>query len=413
MSCRAYSRAALTAALLARLAPLHHRCVVAFVLPAGGSNSFSLFSVHPSYRCSPCSSTCRSGAWFANVESTVHAQGSPDPIASADALDRLVPRSQIRALSQTRSNAKGWAQVAFHFFLILLAQLLLTPISSAASLLATAFVSAFYFNGLHETVHRTAFRSNVLNDVFAQIFGMLCLRPARHYYHYHWQHHRHTGNPELDSELQPGFLDFPVTSIGSYLLYLSGIPFWIDAVIGTVRHAMGYCPEAYLTNARARREVTVEARIYLTLYCVIGTLAVAVGKSISVPLLRLWVLPALLGQPFLRFYLLAEHRGRKNSPIIYENTRSIVGTNGLYRKLAWQMPYHTEHHAWPSVPFHKLEEAHELLMSANNGNGEDTPNSGGNSLFESGEMYPDLYQSGRGGYVGFNRKFLRHVCNRN
>ena len=96
------------------------------------------------------------------------------------------------------------AQVAFHFGLVALAACSTPIIGTKLSLLALAFVSSFYFNGLHETIHRTAFRSNMLNDAFAHIFGFLCLRPARHYFHYHWQHHRYTGNPKLDSELQPG-----------------------------------------------------------------------------------------------------------------------------------------------------------------------------------------------------------------
>lgn len=28
------------------------------------------------------------------------------------------------------------------------------------------------------------------------------------------------------------------------------------------------------------------------------------------------------------------------------------------------MPYHVEHHAWPNVPFHKLEAAHTLVKDA-------------------------------------------------
>lgn len=399
--CRAYQhRGALRRmmATVTSLLLLLQTCpyVGSFVVPTCNPNSVSRVSVPSSYR----HSTSRSNQGLGT--------NSPDPIASVDALDRLVPRRQIKALSQTKSNAKGFAQVAFHFSLVLLAQLI-APISNAASLLATAFISAFYFNGLHETVHRTAFASNVLNDVFAQIFGVLCLRPARHYFYYHWQHHRYTGNPELDSELQPGFLDFPVNNAWSYLLYLSGIPFWIDAVATTVKHAFGHCPEAYFANDKARKEVTNEARIYMALYCLIWTLAVTGGKSVGAPLLRLWVLPALLGQPFLRFYLLAEHRGRKNAPVIYENTRTMVGTNGFYRKLAWQMPYHIEHHAWPSLPFHKLAKAHELLISAEGDDIDDdcAPGTSGQDLLHSGEMYPDLYQSGEGGYIGFNRRFLR------
>lgn len=373
----------------------------------------SSFSTLPSYSLCPSKpATCRSTSITRDIitcTNSVRSSGnSPEPMASIDALDRLVPRSQIRDLSQAKSNTKGFLQVGFHFALVLLANFLPVPFPPVLSLLITAFVSSFYFNGMHETIHRTAFASNILNDVFAHLFGFLCFRPARHYYYYHWQHHRYTGNPELDSELQSGFLDFPVTNVWGYLLYLSGLPFWLDAISTTVKHACGVCPESYLTNERARREVTTEARIYLALYALIGTLAVASGQSsIRLPILRLWVLPSLLGQPFLRFYLLAEHRGRKNSPIIYENTRSIIGTNGLYRQLAWQMPYHIEHHAWPTVPFHKLARAHELLASAAAATA--TSSSSGQHLFDSGEMHLDLYQSWKGGYVGFNFRFLRHL----
>jgi fatty acid desaturase len=31
--------------------------------------------------------------------------------------------------------------------------------------------------------------------------------------------------------------------------------------------------------------------------------------------------------------------------------------------LAWQMPYHTAHHAFPGVPFHRLHELHRILFT--------------------------------------------------
>ena len=36
-----------------------------------------------------------------------------------------------------------------------------------------------------------------------------------------------------------------------------------------------------------------------------------------------------------------------------ENSRTTY-TNALVRFLAWNMPFHAEHHAWPSIPFHAL-----------------------------------------------------------
>ena len=72
-----------------------------------------------------------------------------------------------------------------------------------------------------------------------------------------------------------------------------------------------------------------------------------------------WVLPALLGQPFLRLYLLAEHGRCPFVANMFENSRTIF-TNRLVRFLAWNMPYHAEHHAYPAVPFHRLPELHAL-----------------------------------------------------
>ena len=37
--------------------------------------------------------------------------------------------------------------------------------------------------------------------------------------------------------------------------------------------------------------------------------------------------------------------------------------NAIVRFLAWNMPYHTEHHAFPSVPFHALPSLHGDLRS--------------------------------------------------
>ncbi len=45
---------------------------------------------------------------------------------------------------------------------------------------------------------------------------------------------------------------------------------------------------------------------------------------------------------------------------MFENTRTTLTTVAV-RRLAWNMPYHTEHHAFPAVPFHALPQAHQLL----------------------------------------------------
>jgi len=58
-------------------------------------------------------------------------------------------------------------------------------------------------------------------------------------------------------------------------------------------------------------------------------------------------------QPALRLYLLAEHGDCPQVANMFANTRTTF-TNRAMCWLAWNMPYHTEHHVWPSVPFSKL-----------------------------------------------------------
>ena len=55
-----------------------------------------------------------------------------------------------------------------------------------------------------------------------------------------------------------------------------------------------------------------------------------------------------------------EHAGCALSDNMYENTRTTY-TNAAVRLLAWQMPYHVEHHAFPAVPFHALSQVNALV----------------------------------------------------
>ena len=66
-----------------------------------------------------------------------------------------------------------------------------------------------------------------------------------------------------------------------------------------------------------------------------------------------WLVPVALGFPFLRLYLLAEHGRCPAVANMFDNTRTTY-TNLLVRFLAWNMPYHVEHHVLPQVPFHLL-----------------------------------------------------------
>ncbi|MER8952297.1 fatty acid desaturase family protein [Mesorhizobium sp. M0833] len=210
----------------------------------------------------------------------------------------------------------------------------------------------FFFTPLHETIHETAFRTAWLNRAVAAVAGFLILLPPAWFRYFHFAHHRHTHDPENDPELRA---PKPET-VSQYLRYLSGGPYWIamGRVVATNaagRNRDGFVPE------KSRGKVVAEARLFLIGYAVLLAASLAIQSAL---LLWVWIVPMLVGQPFLRAYLLAEHALCPHVANMLENTRTTF-TNRLVRFAAWNMPYHSEHHSYPAVPFHRLPRFHEIV----------------------------------------------------
>ena len=74
----------------------------------------------------------------------------------------------------------------------------------------------------------------------------------------------------------------------------------------------------------------------------------------------------LITKPFHQLQNTIEHLGLTHKKDILLNTRSTK-TNFFLRWLCWQMPYHTAHHTFPSVPFWKLKELNKKIESNSDG----------------------------------------------
>jgi fatty acid desaturase len=260
-----------------------------------------------------------------------------------------VDRDTLRRLSQ-RSNARGFMQLAAHLCLLGATGSLVFATRGGLwrlpALLLYGIVLDFLFCALHETVHRTAFASRRINDAVALAAGALLLLPPEYFRAFHFAHHRFTQDPMRDPELA---LPAPAT-LTAYLWRASGIPNWIKRLSVTLRHALtGRVTEPFVAEGK-RALIVREARMLWLCYGVILALSIYYRSTAA---LVYWIVPAILGQPFLRLYLMSEHMGCALVQDMYANTRTTY-TNAAVRLLAWQMPYHVEHHAYPAVPFHAL-----------------------------------------------------------
>jgi fatty acid desaturase len=267
-----------------------------------------------------------------------------------------LPRETVQWLSK-RTDARGARQLASHLGLLLATGFLVWASRGhpwlAAALILHGIVLTFLFCALHEATHRTAFASRWPNAMVAWVGALVLMLPPEYFRLFHFTHHRFTQDPARDPELaQP-----PPASLAAYLWRMSGLPYWRDRLTVTLRHALTGSVTEPFVPVQARAAVVREARLLWGCYLLVLAGSLYLGRADA---LIYWVVPALLGQPFLRLYLLAEHFGCALSDDMLANTRT-THTNAAVLLLAWRMPYHAEHHAFPSVPFHRLADLHALI----------------------------------------------------
>ena len=269
-----------------------------------------------------------------------------------DKKSQLVPPEVLKQLSH-KSDFKGLIQLCAHLFVLMVTGLAISLASDGIylfmAILLHGIVLIFVFAPLHETIHYTAFKSRWLNNVIAAVFGFILFLPVQYFRTYHYVHHRHTQDPEKDPEL----IDKKPFTKSSFLWYLSGMPTWRWHLQMMWHHARGKVKEPYL-EARTHRKIINEARLHIGLYLCLLFLSLV---NASDWLIWYWILPVLLGQPFLRLYLMAEHSDCDLSDNMLENSRTTYASP-VINFLAWNMPYHAEHHLLASVPFHALPALH-------------------------------------------------------
>lgn len=270
--------------------------------------------------------------------------------------------AQDRADLTTRSDRAGLLRLGQHFaVIVLLGILAMSPIGWLA-ILPLGIALVFLFCPLHEVSHDTVFGTKALNTWVARGLGLILFLPSQWFRYFHFAHHKHTHDPVHDPELAT---PKPETWPG-YVWYLTGFPVWWSIAKTFARNASGQCDDAFVPP-RKRDAIAQEARIMLGIYGALVCVSALAGSAL---LLWVWIIPMILGQPFLRLYLMAEHTLCPHSDDMFENTRTTF-TTSVIRWLAWNMPYHAEHHAFPTVPFHKLPELHlrtaEYLRETSNG----------------------------------------------
>jgi fatty acid desaturase len=170
----------------------------------------------------------------------------------------------------------------------------------------------------------------------------------------HMAHHRFTQDWARDGELAR-----PRYTMTSYLLWMSGVSYWYTRWRRILRFSLGIITEPYLP-AKRHAELTREARLHLAGYALIAGASLTAHSWAAV---ILWLAPMLAMKGIHQLQNTIEHLGLPHEANVLANTRS-TRTNAIMRWLGWRMQYHTAHHAFPGVPFHRLHELHEAIFTS-------------------------------------------------
>ena len=270
---------------------------------------------------------------------------------------RMIPSEALGAL-YGRSDLQGAWRTLAHAALLGAGVLLIHQARGRwwlpAALLLHGLFLVSLFAAMHECVHASAFRTRRLNDMVAWLAGLGILYNATYYRQFHFAHHRYAQDPARDPEL----ITAPAPrSRKAYWLRASALPYLKARVLNLARMSRGRFDGLDFIPVAVRPDIVRSMRG--TAVVVALLLAGSVWLRTDA-LFWYWLLPLALGLPFLRLYLVTEHTGCTEDDDGFTNTRTTI-SRWPVRFLMWNLPFHAEHHLFPSIPFHQLPKAHAHL----------------------------------------------------
>ena len=276
--------------------------------------------------------------------------GGEEVVRPSNVIRDIIGRGRLSGFVERR-DGPGLAFATAHAAIIIATGWVLwRTLGTAWAVPATVLhgtVVVHLFAPFHESTHYTAFRSRSLNTAAGWITGLVLMLPPTLFRYQHTAHHRYTQDVQRDPQMIP---------VGEhrwgFLYYASAVPYFQGILSGLVRQPFGRLSPAERRDAPPTLHGTVqrEAQIFWCVYLALAAVSVHFESWLVV---QLWLLPRLAGEPLMRVIRMSEHVGCARVPSMLANTRTVF-TIAPLRLLAWNMAYHTAHHALPQAPFFRL-----------------------------------------------------------
>ncbi len=205
----------------------------------------------------------------------------------------------------------------------------------------------------HQCLHNTAYRSKRWNRLVGVPLGLPLLVSFSDYQNSHLNHHRLLGTPEDKEFFNYGYRN--LTSLRAFIPHVFMVNHYYDVLGYIARSSFGQLVRAGDATPKMARRIRFEYQLMAIF--LLGMAAVTIIWP-STLVLKLWVIPFLVGVPGHALIELPEHMGCNTAvPDVLGNTRTIRAN----KLLVWFMNgnnYHVEHHWLPGVPNDKFPVLH-------------------------------------------------------
>lgn len=271
-----------------------------------------------------------------------------------------IDRDEIRRLS-VLSPGRGALHVAFEwavvFATIAVAQKLRNPFVYVLAVMVIGARQHAMLILMHEAVHHRLFKSKRLNEIVGDVLlAWPCLVSMRSFSRNHLAHHRHlntAADPDIVRKQNDPEWRFPMRR--SRLAWILAKQF---TGLGFV-----YLVQVFRSlDKNAADETVTYKRLRMGFYAV--ALAIILYAGVFKLFLLYWALPFLTWLMFIfRIRTMSEHpKVERTSEYATSLEYRLSRLERMFVTPKYAF-YHIEHHCYPSVPFYRLPELHQVLTA--------------------------------------------------
>ena len=216
----------------------------------------------------------------------------------------------------------------------------------------------------HETGHKTAFKSKILNEFFYYISSFMSnFEPLRWRYS-HFVHHGNTYSTQdpFDHEIEYGnnLKETPKRLIVNIIPFLDLLFFKKHISFEIIQHALGIKTTVMLDSIpeNAKAKSIFNSRVFVIIWLVVILWAILISSWL--PILY-FLLPQFYGKTLHKLVAFTQHAGLARNIKDHRLVAREMYLNPILSFLYWKMEYHLTHHMFPTVPSYNLYRLHHFI----------------------------------------------------